>query len=96
MRIFIASLLLVSIPAVADPAAKPPAQDARQMHADDCAKARAANRACVIDMTGEQLDGTSPIAGGIATTVIKFTQSGSLIRIRREFIEQILKTAEDL
>jgi hypothetical protein len=94
MRILIASLLLVSLPAAADPAAKP--QTATQMHSDDCAKARAAKRACVIDMTGEQVDGDSPTAGGIATTVIKFSQNSSLIRIRREFIEQILKTAEDL
>ncbi len=95
MRILIASLLLVSLPAVADPAKAQP-QTAKQMHADDCAKARAAKRACVIDMTGEQVDGTSPTAGGIATTVIKFPENGSLIRLRRELIEQMLKTAEDL
>jgi hypothetical protein len=96
MRILIASLLLISLPAVADPAAKALPQDAKQMHSDDCAKARAAKRACVIDMTGEEVGGTSPTANGIATTVIRFPPNASLIRLRHEFIEQIVKTAEDL
>ena len=91
MRILIASLLFVSLPAVAGPA-----PDVKQMHADDCAKARAANRLCVIDMTGEQLDGTKPRGDGFATRVLTYTNHNSLVHIRRDFIEQVLKTAEDL
>lgn len=93
MRLFIAAVLLVSLPAVADPAR--PAST-KQMHADDCAKARAANRACVIDMTGEQVDGQGVVPKGMASTAITFTQHGSLIHVRQDFIEQVLKTAQEL
>jgi hypothetical protein len=91
MRILLVSLLFVSLPALADPA-----PTTKQMHADDCAKARAAKRDCVIDMSGEQVDGNTPSANGIVSTALKFPKNGSLIHIRREFIEQMLKTAEDL
>ncbi|HEY3807360.1 MAG TPA: hypothetical protein VGL61_32385 [Kofleriaceae bacterium] len=91
MRTLIAALLLVSLPAIADPI-----PTAKQMHSDDCAKARAANRQCVIDMNGIDVNGSRPDANGIVTTVIGFTQKSSLVHIRRDFIEQILKTAQDL
>ncbi|HEY1813384.1 MAG TPA: hypothetical protein VGG74_13625 [Kofleriaceae bacterium] len=91
MRTLIAALLLVSLPAIADPT-----PTATQMHSDDCAKARAANRQCVIDMNGIDVDGSRPGGNGIVSTVIGFTKQSSLVHIRRDFIEQILKTAQDL
>jgi hypothetical protein len=91
MRTVIAAILLVSLPVVADPA-----KTAAQMHDDDCAKARAAKRECVIDMTGEEVDGHGMVPNGTATTIIKFTQHSSLIHIRRDFIVEMLKTAEQL
>jgi hypothetical protein len=93
MRLLIAAALLASLPAVADPA-KP--ATAKQMHADDCAKARAAHRDCVIDMTGEEVDGQGVVPRGTASTFITFTQHNSLIHVREDFIEQILKTVQDL
>jgi hypothetical protein len=93
MRLVIA-IMIVSTAAFADPAAKAP--DAKQMHADDCAKARAAKRACVLDMTGETVDGASVTPNGTTTTVIRFPAHGSLIHIRQDFIEQIIQTAQDL
>ncbi|HEY1551621.1 MAG TPA: hypothetical protein VGG28_27530 [Kofleriaceae bacterium] len=93
---FAIAIMLVSSAALADPAAKPKSTDVKQMHADDCAKARAANRACVLDMTGETVDGATVTPNGTAVTALIAPVHGSLIHLRSEFIEQILKTAQDL
>jgi hypothetical protein len=95
MRLAIA-IMLISAAAFADPAARPKLPDAKQMHADDCAKARAANRACVLDMSGETVDGATVMPTGSTSTVLIGPPNKSLIHLRTEFIEQILKTAEDL
>jgi hypothetical protein len=89
---FAIAIMLFSAAAFADPAPK----DVKQMHADDCAKARAANRTCVLDMSGETVDGATITPNGSTSTVIRFPPNKSLIHIRTEFIEQILKTAQDL
>lgn len=95
MRILIAAALLgLAVPATADPARTP---DAPAMHTDDCAKARKQNKPCVLDMgKGEQLDGNGVTPTGSATSILDFGKAGSLIRIRRDFIVEILKTADDL
>ena len=46
--LLLAALVLVPLAAAADDKTRTP--DVRQMHTDDCAKARAANRTCIIDM----------------------------------------------
>jgi len=95
MRMILACLLvsLAATPVLADPG---PAKDAHAMATDDCARARKANKVCVLDMKGEEVGGATPTAGGSATTAIKFLPTSSLIHIRRDFIVEILKTAEDL
>lgn len=93
MRILVASLLLVAASAAADPAVPP---DAAHMHADDCAKARAAHRDCVLNMEGVAVDGNKPGGDGIATNVLRFTREQSLVHVRLDFLEQIVKTAETL
>jgi len=93
--LLLAALVLVPLAAYADDKTRTP--DVRQMHTDDCAKARAANRTCIIDMgKGEDVNGTSPTANGIGTAVITFKPHASLIRLRRDFIVEMLKSAEDL
>jgi hypothetical protein len=94
MRTIVVSLVLVlAATAAADPAKS---KDPAQLHADDCAKARAANRACVLDMSGEDVGGTAPGAHGTASTAITFPPNTSLIHLRRDFITQIVKTAQEL
>jgi hypothetical protein len=98
MRLLITALLVVS-PALAladEPAPSRAPSDITKMKNDDCAKARKQNKPCVIDMGGEEIDGTSPTAGGTVIGTIQFHKAESLIRIRRDFIAEILKTAEDL
>jgi hypothetical protein len=95
--LFVATLLLVT-PALAAADNPPSSQttDVAKMKNDDCARARKANKTCVLDMGGESLEATAPTAGGGAVGVVTFGKATSLIRIRRDFITEILKTAEDL
>jgi hypothetical protein len=108
MRFFLtASILFAATAARADapkqaaPVAKPgptaSSSDVRMMHTDDCARARAQNKTCVIDMgKGDDVEGNAPGAGGIGIIAIETTKAASLIHLRRDFIVEILKSAEDL
>lgn len=94
MRLLLATLILTcALPVAADPA---PPTDVTKMAADDCARARKMNKTCVLTIEGEDLTGTSPTAGQPPISVPGFTDHTSLIRIRHDFIPEILRTAEDL
>jgi len=95
MRILLAAILvsLVATAAAADPK---PNRDVGRMVTDDCAKARKLNRDCILTMESHEVNGGTPGATGINVTVLKPTPQPSLIRIRRDFIQEIVKTAEDL
>ena len=69
---------------------------AEQKHADDCAAARKANKTCVLDMGKEELTADKPVGEGIGVGVITTGKEPSLIHIRRDFIVEIIKSAEDL
>jgi hypothetical protein len=93
MRMSIVFVLVATSLAAADPAPT----SAQQMHVDDCARARAAHKTCVIDMgKGDTVDGSTVRPDGMASSLIKFGSNSSLIRIRRDFISEIIKSAEDL
>lgn len=92
MRLFFAALLLVPSLALAD--SRTP--DVGKMRTDDCARARKLNKTCVLDMGGETLEGTVGKGDGERVDIITFGRSASLIRIRRDFITEILRSAEDL
>ncbi len=90
-------LLLVAMLAAtgyADPSRTP---DVRAMHTDDCAKARSHNKPCVIDMgKAEEVNGKTVLPNGTGVVTIGTGKEPSLIHIRRDFIVEILKSAEDL
>lgn len=90
MRIVLAALVLLPALAFAD------TPDARQMKTDDCARARRQHKQCVLDMGTETLEGVVGKGEGERIDIIGFGKAGSLIRIRRDFIVEILKSAEDL
>jgi hypothetical protein len=97
--LLVATLLLAPALAAADDKPAPaPARttDVAKMKNDDCARARKANKTCVLDMGGESLEADSPVPGGVSVGVVTFSKATSLIRIRRDFITEILKSAEDL
>ena len=95
MRIALAfCVLALATPAAADP--PPRAHDTEAMHTDDCARARKANKACVLDMgKGEEVEGNGVSAGGIGVLALPDTKHASLLPIRRDFIVEILRSAED-
>src|SRR5689334_11166715 len=100
MRIVLAALLLsttayAQAPKQTPPPAAPPST-AAQMHTDDCAKARAHKKDCIIDMTGTTIEGTGAGGGGFSVPVVDWGKAGSLIRLRKDFITEIIKTTEDL
>jgi hypothetical protein len=92
--LFASVLVALAAPAAfADPTATP---DVQKMVGDDCARARKANKTCVLDMGTENVDGDKPVADGLSHTLIVFGGSPSLVRARMDFIPEILRTAEDL
>ena len=95
MRLLLATIFasLAVTSAAADP--KPPA-DVGQMVTDDCAKARRVNKQCVLTIESHEIEGGKPVGQGMVVTVPSRPVQSSLIRIRRDFIQEILKTAEDL
>jgi hypothetical protein len=90
MRLLLAILI---VPALA---AADPAKTAEQKHEGDCAAARKANKTCVLDMGKEDLTADKPVGDGIGVGVITTGKEPSLIHIRRDFIVEIIKSAEDL
>ncbi len=90
------ALLVLTATASADPAAANKTPDVRAMHTDDCARARKENKPCVLDMKGEELDGPVVKLDDTKVQVLTTTKQPSLIKVRRDFIVEILKTAEDL
>ena len=101
MRIALAVgvLLALAPAALADPApaapAPAPTAEKEAPPSGDCARARAHNQTCVLDMGGESVDGNVAKNTGLDTTIATFSKHGSLIHIRRDFIPEIVKTAED-
>lgn len=88
------SLLLSVAPALAQPTR---AADVQKMAKDDCARARAASKTCVLTIDdADELEGQLPTAGDGAVSILAWGRSASLVKLRRDFIPEILRTAEDL
>jgi len=98
MRLPLLATLLTSLTLTSLAAAQPSkAPDPRAMAASDCARARKAGATCVLSIDeGETLEGTAPTAGGTTITARPWVPVASLIRLRRDFITEILRSAEDL
>lgn len=91
----ILSMLLVLVPATALAQPSQPA-DVQTMATDDCARARKAGKTCVLSIDGDTLEGAAPTAGETGIFGLGFGTNASLIRLRRDFIPEILRSAEDL
>jgi hypothetical protein len=87
--------------AAAEPAQPAPPRpsastDASRMVTDDCALARRAGKTCVLEVPPEDIGGATPSASGIDVRILRFGSHASLIRLRHDFILEIVKTGEDL
>ena len=76
--------------------AKPQPQVPAQGNPDDCARARKLNKVCELTITGEEIDGGVSRPEGSGFNARTFAYWDSMIRIRRDFIPEIVKSAEDL
>lgn len=64
---------------------------------DDCARARKLGKTCVLTIDDdEDITGTVATGAGEKLTAIDWGKMTSLISIRRDFIPEIVKAAEDL
>ena len=97
MRLLLAISLIASLAtfAAAGPP-KPAPAAAHATHDDDCARARAQHRTCVLTIGGEDVGGTLVAPKGSTIEAIKLAQQSSLIRIRRDFIAEIVHSADQL
>jgi hypothetical protein len=98
MRLLFTAIIAVAAAAAASSAAADPAPpaDIGKMVTDDCARAAAAKKQCVLQFDAHDIGGGRPGGDGHRIEVLTPTKSGSLIRVRKDFIPEILKTAEDL
>ena len=94
MRFLLAALLLAPTIAAADD--KAPTPQLPQGTADDCARARRLNKVCELTIGEEQIEGGVSRPDGTGFYARGFAYLNSLIRIRRDFIPEIIKSAEDL
>jgi hypothetical protein len=74
----------------------PPAADASRMVPDDCALARKLGKTCVLEVPPEDVGGRTPAITGVDVRILGPGASASLIRLRRDFIVEIVKAGEDL
>lgn len=85
--------LVVTVAMVGPALAEP---DVQRMTTDDCARARAQHKTCVLSIEEEGVEGSVPRSGETTVSLVTFTHAASLITLRHDFIPEILKTAEDL
>lgn len=81
-----------SSPARADPRPATPAE----LVTDDCARARRAGKTCVLDVPAEDISGAVPQGADLRVIVPWHDPRASLIHLRRDFLAEIVKAAEDL
>jgi hypothetical protein len=88
----------VAAPAAARPTTTTaaPAADPARMVNDDCARARLAGKPCVLEVAAEDVPAEAATAGQLTLHAATFHPPPSLIRVRRDFVVAIVKTAEDL
>ncbi|HEX2690457.1 MAG TPA: hypothetical protein VHN14_27770 [Kofleriaceae bacterium] len=97
MRTVLLAVVLTSVVLPVSVFADPgPRTDVTKMVTDDCARARKAGKACVLDVPPEDVGGQTPSAGDTGTRVLVFRSETSLIRLRRDFLPEIRKACEDL
>jgi hypothetical protein len=70
--------------------------DARGMAADDCSRARALGKLCELTIEGEEVEGGVIRPDGTVIDPRLIARSQSLIRLRRDFIPEILQSANEV
>lgn len=87
---------LAASPVLADPAPSEPRPAGGRSEAGDCARARKAGKACQLTIEPEQVGGDRPTPDGTDLRLRRFEPAGSMLRLRREFIDEIVKSADEI
>ncbi len=95
MRTLLAATLLLGLSATAF-AQPAKATDVQTMATDDCAMARKAGKTCVLSIEDEDITGKVPTYSDANNPFLVFGNHESLIKLRYDFIPEILRTAEDI
>ena len=93
--VVVALLIAAATPALADPT---PTGDGEvdKMSDKDCAQARKEGRTCYLKIEGIDVGGSRPGSTDATIGMIEFLRNHSLVKVRKDFIPEILRTAEDL
>lgn len=91
-RLLIAALLATSLAG----AGRAHADAAADRDRARCAAAKAAGRMCQIDIEGVTVESDRPSADGEQIVAAVWASHQSLIRVRTDFIAEILQSADDL
>lgn len=86
---------LAAPPVLADPAPAPSLEH-RRAEASECARARKAGKPCQLTIEPEQVGGDRAAPDGTDLRLRRFEPTGSMIRLRREFLDQIMRSADEL
>jgi hypothetical protein len=90
---------LSASPVLADPAPAPVPEQRRsttRAEASECARARKAGKPCQLTIEPEQVGGDRVTPDGFDLRLRRFEPTGSMIRLRREFLDQIVKSTDEL
>jgi len=90
---------LAAPPVLADPAPDPSAENRRaatRAEASACAQARKAGKPCQLTIEPEQVGGDRPVPDGMDLRLRRIEPAGSMLRLRREFLDQIVRAADEL
>ncbi|HTL37073.1 MAG TPA: hypothetical protein VL326_28255 [Kofleriaceae bacterium] len=96
MRYILLAALSIALPTLVPSIALAETADVQKMKTDDCARARKANKTCVLDIGEENIEGSVGTATGTVINPRQFAVLNSLVHIRKDFIPEILKTAENI
>ena len=93
----LATLLAVLVaPSLAFAQPSRPSTDAHDMASSDCARARRLKQTCVLTIGPEEIEGGAVKPDGLDITARDRMRFGTLVRVRTDFIPEILKSANDL
>jgi hypothetical protein len=92
----IAGLALGALAALSPARADPEPTRSRELVTDDCGRARRAGKTCVLDVPADDITGRVPLSSDLRVVVPWQPIRGSLIRVRRDFLPEIVKAAEGL
>lgn len=90
------SAVAVAQPTPGSRASAAAAQGSKSVPASDCARAARLGKPCVLTMEDATITGDRPAGDGARLAVLGFGKHASLIRLRYDFLNEIVRAADRL